>query len=213
MIRILPGLIILLLLSIACNHKSDIQSAIVAEEDQVPDAPSRVDTLHIDLTQSKISWKGTKMRGAGKHEGDIQFKSAYLLVDNGNLEGGNFIVDMASIEVTDMPAHETIPRRNLKNHLRSDDFFDVEEYPTARFSITDIAELDGGNRKVRGNLTIKDVTKNIEFMSFSDGSSFATTFKFDRFEWNIAYEGNWIDKTLVDRDIELTIQLRLKNSL
>jgi hypothetical protein len=39
---------------------------------------------------------------------------------------------------------------------------------------------------------------------------FSTTFTFDRFQWNIAYEGNLMDRTLVDRDIELKMALKME---
>ena len=60
---------------------------------------------------------------------------------------------------------------------------------------------------ISGNLTLKDVTKNIEFGANYKGKSFTAKFTFDRFQWNVAYEGNLVDKTLVDKDIELAIKL------
>ena len=69
------------------------------------------------------------MRGAGKHEGKIALKSGYFITQNGQLKGGKFIVDMQTIEVTDIPKHDPIPRNNLKNHLKNADFFDVGKFP------------------------------------------------------------------------------------
>lgn len=169
------------------------------------------DTLKIDTKKSELHWKGTKMRGAGKHEGDISLQSGYFISENQQLIGGKFIVDMTSIEVTDIPDHEPIPRNNLNNHLKSEDFFHVEKFPTARLLITHIKPLQGDSLLVAGNLTIKDITKNIEFGATYSNASFVTRFTIDRFLWNVAYRGNLADKTLVDKDIELTINLQLKN--
>jgi polyisoprenoid-binding protein YceI len=47
-------------------------------------------------------------------------------------------------------------------HLRSPDFFDVERYPRATFASTRIEHVEGGNYRVWGDLTIKDVTREIE---------------------------------------------------
>lgn len=47
-------------------------------------------------------------------------------------------------------------------HLKSGDFFDAEKYPTLDFKSTSV-EKDGSDWKVKGNLTIKDVTKPITF--------------------------------------------------
>ena len=47
------------------------------------------------------------------------------------------------------------------NHLRSGDFFDVENFPAMTFESTEIKDLGDGNYEVVGNLTIKDVTKPV----------------------------------------------------
>jgi hypothetical protein len=52
--------------------------------------------------------------------------------------------------------------------------------------------------------------KSIKFIAKRKEKEFFTNFTFDRFEWNIAYEGNWADKKLVDKDIELVITLKTK---
>lgn len=53
-----------------------------------------------------------------------------------------------------------IERRD--NHLRSADFFEVEKYPTLSFKSTSFKHVAGKKYKMKGNLTIKDVTKEIE---------------------------------------------------
>lgn len=54
-------------------------------------------------------------------------------------------------------------------HLRSADFFDVEKYPFMTFEVTGIEALDEDNYKLRGNLTIKDVTRPIELTGTIEG--------------------------------------------
>ena len=168
------------------------------------------DTIRIDLSKSNIHWKGTKMRGAGKHEGEIKLKSGYLITENNQLVNGNFVVDMSTIGVTDIPEHEPVPKNNLNNHLKSSDFFDVEKFTTSEFHITSVKQITSDSLLVSGNLTLKDITKNIEFGAKYQGKFFQTKFKFDRFQWNIAYEGNFADKTLVDKDIEIKIKLEME---
>lgn len=199
-------LFICLLSSCIGKHKSDAQKALVN-----PQVSSSMetwgDTLKIDLSKSKIFWKGTKMQGAGKHEGVIQLNKGFFVAKGSKLVGGGFLVNMHSIEVTDIPKSDPIPIENLTNHLKDDDFFDVENYPTSRFEISSIEKLALDSLKVLGNLTLKDITKSIEFSALNRDKTFSTKFTIDRFQWNIAYEGNWADKTLVDKDIELTIEL------
>jgi polyisoprenoid-binding protein YceI len=54
-------------------------------------------------------------------------------------------------------------------HLRSADFFDVEKYPTMTFKVTGIEPVDGDSYTVRGELTIKDVTRPITLAATIEG--------------------------------------------
>jgi len=47
-------------------------------------------------------------------------------------------------------------------HLRSDDFLDVEKFPQAKFESTSYTEGNDGKAKLKGNLTLHGVTKEIE---------------------------------------------------
>ncbi|MEQ8472337.1 MAG: YceI family protein [Marinoscillum sp.] len=165
------------------------------------------DTVLIDLTASILHWKGTKMSGAGKHEGEIMLQDGYLLQSKNELVGGAFEIDMNSITVNDIPIHEPVPRKRLTNHLKSDDFFDVETYPTATFQILDLATLAYDSLEVNGLLTMKDITIPITFSAIRVRNTFTAHVMIDRFQWNIAYEGNWLDRTFVDPEFELRIKL------
>ncbi|WP_375490599.1 YceI family protein [uncultured Jatrophihabitans sp.] len=82
-------------------------------------------------------------------------------------------------------------------HLRTNDFFDVETYPTITFRSTSI-EHDGGNDfQVTGDLTIKDVTKSVTIPLEFQGSAkdpfgndrigFEGSLPVVRSEYNIAF--------------------------
>ena len=114
--------------------------------------------------------------------------------------------DTGSVEVQCAVLTERI--KNLTDHLKGVDFFAVAHFPTATFEITTIKKKIPDSLKVSGNLTIKGITKTITFDALYTDAIFSTTFIIDRFQWNIAYEGSLIDKTLVDKDIELTIRLK-----
>jgi polyisoprenoid-binding protein YceI len=197
----------MLLSSCIGKHNSDAQKATISKQSTLVKSEIKGDTIRIDFTKSDIHWKGTKMRGAGKHEGEIELQSGYLITKNNQLVNGNFVVDMTSLGVTDIPEHEPIPRNNLNNHLKSSDFFDVEKFPTSKFKITHVKQITSDSLLISGNLTLKSITKNIEFGANYREKLFSTKFMFDRFQWNIAYEGNFADKTLVDKGVELTINL------
>ncbi len=170
----------------------------------------------IDIKKSEVKWKGTKMRGLGKHEGIISIKSGYFETKDGEFYGGKIVFDMNSISVTDIPKREPIPRRRLNNHLKSDDFFGVEKYPEAEFLIVKVLKKEKQNITVEGELSIRDVKDRITvFLEISrDNSeirSISSKLEFDRFNWNIGYKGSWADRTLVDKEIEITLLLHAKN--
>jgi polyisoprenoid-binding protein YceI len=65
--------------------------------------------------------------------------------------------------------------------------------------------------KVTGNLIIRDIKKTIVFTAYIGNGNFKTRFTFDRIQWNIACEGSWANKTLIDKDIELDIEVITDN--
>ena len=85
----------------------------------------------------------------------------------------------------------------LIRHLLSDDFFDVERYPTASFVVAGYEPLPGAspgmpNGHVTGNLTIRDVTRPITFPAVisaqGDGSIKAhAALDIDRTLWQVCY--------------------------
>ncbi len=146
------------------------------------------------LDKSKVSWVGEKV--TGKHEGTIGLKSGNLMVENGELIGGSFEIDMTTILVTDLEGEY---KGKLEGHLKSDDFFGVEKYPAAKFNITNISKREGnGNYKVAGKVTIKDVTKQIEFdakvKEASNGLNAVAEIVIDRSDFNVRYgSGSFFD--------------------
>ena len=166
----------------------------------------------IDIKRSEVKWKGTKMRGLGKHEGIVNIKNGYYETKEGELYGGKITLDMNTIMVTDIPDHEPVPRRRLNNHLKSDDFFGVDKYPEAEFLIKKIIERQGNEVLVEGELNIRDVSDRISVLLVlkkedSKIKAITSSFKFDRFNWNIGYEGSWVDRTLVDKEVEISLIL------
>ena len=176
-------------------------------------------TIPIDTGRSHILWKGTEMWQSGKHEGTVNLREGYLILNEDHLTGGKFVADMNTIAVTDIPKDDPVPRRRLRNHLKSEDFFYVEKYPTAIFEITSSELLKADSLKIQGDLSIRDITKPVSFIALkkSDSDStlaFDAAFKIDRFAWNISYQGSYwerltsiLDNTFVDADIYITVYL------
>jgi len=113
----------------------------------------------IESAQSNIDWVGRKVTGA--HNGTISIKEGTLILNDGQLAGGEFTINTTSIVILDV----TDPGTNAQfaGHLASADFFASEQYPEAKFVITS-AEASGENSyRINGNLTIKDITHPVAF--------------------------------------------------
>ena len=163
-------------------------------------------SYRVDTSASSIAWHGNKV--SGKHDGNIRLKEGTLVLNDGQLSGGNFTIDMVTITNNDI----TDPEYNgkLVNHLKSDDFFAVEKYPNSTFVITGVNDLGNGKLNISGNLTIRDTTNNITFESMvteNTDARFAATadFNIDRKKWNVLYTGMQDD--LISDQINFKINL------
>jgi rhodanese-related sulfurtransferase/polyisoprenoid-binding protein YceI len=147
----------------------------------------------IDAPESRVEWVGRNL--LNKHYGQIALKSGKLRFDQGHLVGGEFTLDMRGITCKDLegdPLHDV-----LVAHLMSHDFFDVEIYPEARFVIMATERVAGATRgapnlAVRGELTLKNVSRPVEFVAtaglITEGKAAAqSAFAIDRTQWNVLY--------------------------
>jgi len=169
----------------------------------------------IDVDNSTVNWKGFKP--TGEHFGTISISEGSLEINQGNLVGGSFVFDMNTIADTDMPADNKY-NAQLVGHLKSVDFFDVAKYSTAKFVITSVKKVDE-KFSISGDLTIKDVTKNITFsasLSDTDGVSAFTSEKFmvNRADYNVTYKSKSFFNDLKDKFIndEFEISFELKTT-
>lgn len=151
----------------------------------------------VKIKDSKILWEGEKLTGS--HDGDIQLKDGYLLMEAGELVGGEFTVDMTSISVLDL---EGDGKQKLEGHLNSDDFFGVKDFPDAKFVINTVAKK-ANTYGVSGTMTIKGKSNPIAFDLKLEKGQASTSLKIDRTKYNIRYGSgsffdNLGDKTIYD---------------
>ncbi|MDR8390783.1 YceI family protein [Aliifodinibius sp. S!AR15-10] len=108
----------------------------------------------IDPTHSEVQFKvkhlviSTVTGSFGSYEGKIE-------ADGDNFENAKatFTADIDSISTNN---------EDRDQHLKSDDFFNAEEYPQLKFESTNFEKVGEGEYKVTGELTIRDITKEIE---------------------------------------------------
>ena len=159
----------------------------------------------IDVSKSSINWTGKKVTGS--HTGTINISEGELEFNNGRLSGGSFTIDMATIVTTDLSGDM---KGKLEGHLKSDDFFGVETYPTAQLKITNVGPGEGGY-SVTADLTIKGKTAPVTFLAKMEGGKATAEITVDRTNYDVRYGSGKFFDNLGDRMIydnfDLVVQL------
>jgi polyisoprenoid-binding protein YceI len=160
----------------------------------------------VDANKSNIEWLGKKI--GGQHNGTIQLKSGELEVKSDKIVSGSFTVDMTTITNTDLkdPGYN----QKLVGHLKSDDFFGVEKYPTANFTITKSTKFNNGKATVTGDITIKGKTKSITFDVVKSGNDYTAKIDIDRSKFDVRYGSNSFFDNLGDKAIDDVFTLNIK---
>jgi polyisoprenoid-binding protein YceI len=160
----------------------------------------------INVSQSVVHWTGNKI--GGSHNGDIQIKNGYLDFKNGEIIGGKVVMDMKTISNSDL--EDEGYNQKLVGHLKSDDFFGVETYPTATFEVTKAGKFKDGKATLSGLITIKGKTETISFEVYKKEGSYKTQLKIDRSKFNVRYGSNSFFDNLGDKAIDDVFILDIK---
>lgn len=115
----------------------------------------------VDTAASELKWTGYHLAKSYEHTGAIKLKSGKVSVEKGLITSGEFVIDMTSLTNTDVADAEK--NGKLVGHLKSADFFDVANNPEAKLVITKSVASGNGTLKTTGDLTIRGITKPIEF--------------------------------------------------
>jgi len=162
----------------------------------------------VKVTDSTITWTGHKL--TGKHEGTINLKEGTLTFDAKKLIAANFIIDMTSINTTDLKGEG---KTNLDGHLKSDDFFNVKEFPTATFKTTEISLKEkSGSYDVTGDMTIKGITNPVTFTMHVTEHSATAKLKVNRAKHKVKYGSSSFYDNLKDKVISDEFDLDIKLS-
>jgi polyisoprenoid-binding protein YceI len=163
--------------------------------------------VEVNTKTSSVEWHGKKI--GSQHNGNIQLKSGYFELQDGSMVAGNFVVDMTSITNTDQENENY--NQKLVGHLKSDDFFGIEKYPTAKFELTQSSKFSNGKATISGDITIKDKTENISFEVIQDGQEYTASIALDRSKFDVRYGSNSFFDNLGDKAINdiFTLDIRL----
>ena len=170
----------------------------------------------IDTTKSTLNWLGQKKIPGGDHKGTVKIKKGTVNLDkNSKLTGGTLVIDMTTIEDTDLSGKY---KKQLEQHLNSDDFFSTTKHPEATFKITKVEPTRANVYKVTGNLTIRKTThpETFEVTLSKKGKTWMASgeITFDRTKYGVTYNSEtWGIKKAIkiakDKIIKDTIKLTL----
>ncbi|MEM9773287.1 MAG: YceI family protein [Chloroflexota bacterium] len=182
------------------------------EETEMADAGESMNVSYsVISTDSVLNWRGAKAVG-DFHTGTIDITEGMLEVADGQLISGSFVMDMTTMVSTDLSGGMA---DRLVGHLKSDDFFSVESFPTAELAIISAEPAGEGQYNVIGDLTIKGITNPIEFMATAtemDGQlTAAADIVFDRALYDVRFgSGSFfsdLGNDLINDEIEISVAL------
>lgn len=183
-------------LLVACNSNTPEANVKTEEAKEVAKSGNEAQKYALVEEGDEIEWRGYKTYADGSHYGTLQVQDGELVVEDGKLTSGNFVIDMNSIHSVDL-AEDKEKYGKLVGHLKSNDFFAVDSFPTAKFSITEVktapeSDTTNATHHVSGNLTLRGITKNITIpakVNITDQEvRFSTPqFVIDRSKWNVKF--------------------------
>jgi polyisoprenoid-binding protein YceI len=175
-------------------------------------------------------FEGLVIPAAGTYELDqahkrVGFVARHMMVSKVR---GEFAEATAAITVAEDPLQSSVTatiqaasihtnQNDRDNHLRSGDFLDVEKYPTLEFRSTRVKSHDGNEFVLVGDLTIKDVTREVELEVEFEGVGrspygfdifgFSAQTEIDREDfgltWNVALETGGV---VVGKKVKIEIE-------
>lgn len=167
-----------------------------------------------------------------KAHSKVQFSATHLIISEvtGEFKSFDGTVETNGDDFTNAKINFTIDVNSINtdnqqrdNHLKSDDFFNAEKFPKMTFVSKSMQKVGDNKYKLIGNLTIRDITKEITLDVAYNGTvkdpwgntkaGFKITSELNRFDynlkWNVLMEAGG---AVVGKMIGLTINLELQKS-
>ncbi len=165
----------------------------------------------IDASHSSISFKV-------RHLGISNVRGEFLSYDADiQMEGAD--LNTLSVSATIETASVDTGNDRRDGHLRSDDFFGAEEFPSIMFTSTGVSEVDGNKFHLNGDLTIKDVTQSVvlegEFLGLatmgdSERAGFEAQTSVNRKNFNLTWdELTEAGGVIVGHNVEISLELEV----
>ena len=169
----------------------------------------------VDKTHSNVKFSVAHMV-VSEVEGSFRDFEGSLVASKENLSDAviNFSVEVASVNTDNT---------NRDNHLKSDDFFNAEKFPKMTFVGKTMKPLGGNKYKLTGDLTLRDVTKTVEFDVTYGGkiqtdqggykSGFKAKTTIDRTKFGVNFTGTLKAGGLaVGNDVDIIVNVELNQA-
>jgi polyisoprenoid-binding protein YceI len=168
----------------------------------------------VNKGESSVKWHAKKV--TGEHFGTANVQEGVVQVANNKLTGGRVVVDMTSIDATDLTGEW---KDKLVGHLKSDDFFSTAQHGTATLVIKSATPIQGAkpgrdNYNVVADLTIKGITQEVKFpamVAVAKGKVTAfADINIDRTKYDIKYGSKSIFADIGDKAINDDFNIKVK---
>lgn len=215
---IIAVIIVAIILILTSSNKAetpnpDITNIEDLDQSETESAPIELPNgdYEVNLTDSTIRWEGAKATGV--HFGNITPSDSRLVINEGMIDSGFINIDMSSITVNDL--EPGTQNDNLTNHLKSADFFDVENHPESTYTINQVSSIGGNMYKIDGDLTIKDVTMptsvTAEIGKSNENILISTDLTFNRKDFGVSFDKSNLVEIL--QEVALKDEVKLNISL
>ncbi|MEJ2546431.1 MAG: YceI family protein [Gemmatimonadota bacterium] len=176
-------------------------------------------TATLNATTWKIDPQHTEVGFEVSHMMFAKVRGRFEEVEGTVIVGPEGSLENSRVEAVMQAASISTGNSDRDEHLRSGDFFDVDQYPVLTFESKAVRRLESGDLAVTGTLTIRDVSREVELAVTETGRGtdpwgnerigFSATTKIDRRDfdltWNQALETGGI---LVGNDIGINLEVQ-----
>jgi polyisoprenoid-binding protein YceI len=164
-----------------CSDPADKVSKSATSEPKEVAKPAASAKDYAIRSESKVEFVGSKVTGS--HNGGFKKFEGKISVAGGAVSAATVKIDTTSI---------WSDNDRLTGHLKSPDFFDVQKFPTATFTVVSVTAGEK-EKTVTGNLELHGVTKSITFpadIQISDDTvTVKAEFAINRRDFGINYAG------------------------
>ena len=125
------------------------------------------------LVTAQSEWKFDKVHSS------VSFSIKHMVISNvsGSFKDFSVVLKSGKEDFSDATVESTIQVASISTdndyrdkHLKSDDFFNAEKFPTIKFKSTKFEKLGDNKYKITGDLTMRDVTKEVIFDAVLNGT-------------------------------------------